>query len=96
MTEEELKARIAKDFQSAILNVAAAETLQSNENPFSRVVFRKEFLEAQLKAPVMSDEELMKVVADIDNAIEENKSLPEVVGLLQKGLMLLAKYGVIG
>ena len=95
MNENELKEKIAKDFQAVIGNIAAAETLQSQDNPFSRVTFGREFLEAQLSAPVLSDEELMKVASDIDKAIEENQSLQEVVGLLKTGLTLLAKYGVV-
>ena len=95
MNEDELKVKIANDFQNVISDIAAAETLQSKENPFSRVTFGRDFLEAQLSAPVLSDEELMKIAAEIDNAIEENKSLQEVVGLLKTGLTLLSKYGVI-
>lgn len=95
MNENQLKEKIAEDFQAVIADIAAAETLLSQDNPFSRVTFGRGFLEAQLSAPVLSDEELMKVASDIDKAIEENKSLQEVVGLLKTGLTLLAKYGVI-
>lgn len=95
MNEDELKVKIANDFQAVITDIAVAETLQSQDNPFYRVTFGREFLEAQLSAPVLSDEELMKVASDIDKAIEENRSLQEVVGLLKTGLTLLSKYGVI-
>ena len=95
MNEDELKAKITKDFQAVIADIAAAETLQSQDNSFSRVTFGKEFLEARLSAPVLSDDKLMKIASDIDKAIEENKSLQEVVGLLKTGLTLLAKYDVI-
>jgi hypothetical protein len=95
MNEDELKVKIANDFQAVIADIAAAETLQGQDNPFYRVTFGREFLEAQLSAPVLSDEELMKVASDIDKAIEENRSLQEVVGLLKTGLTLLSKYGVI-
>ncbi len=95
MNEDELKVKIAKDFQAVIADIAAAETLQSQDNPFSRVTFGREFLEAQLSAPVLSDAELLKITSDIDKAIEENRNLQEVVGLLKTGLTLLAKYGVI-
>ena len=95
MNEDELKVKIANDFQNVISDIAAAETLQSKENPFSRVTFGREFLKAQLSAPVLSDEELMQIAADIDKAIEEKKTLQEVVGLLKTGLTLLSKYGVI-
>lgn len=95
MTEDELKVKIGNDFQRLIADIAAAETIQSEDNPFSRVVFSKEFLQAQLSAPILSDEQLMKTLTDIDKAIQENKSLQDVVGLLKTGLTLLAKYGVV-
>jgi len=95
MNENELKKKIANDFQAVIADIAAAETLQSQDNPFSRVIFGKDFLEAQLSAPVLSNEELMSVVSNIDKAVEENESLQEIVGLLKTGLTLLVKYGVI-
>jgi hypothetical protein len=95
MNETELKNKIANDFQTLVSDIAAAETLESQDNPFSRVTFGRDFLEAQLSAPVLSDEELKKVITSIDKAIEESKSLKEVVGLVSTGLKLLAKYGVI-
>lgn len=95
MNEHQLKIKISNDFQAVIADISAAETLQSKDNPFSRVTFGREFLEAQLSAPVLSDKELTKITSDIDKAIEDNKSLQEVVGLLKTGLTLLAKYGVI-
>ena len=95
MNESELKAKIVNDFQSLVADIAAAETLQSHKNPFSKVTFSKKFLNAQLSAPILSNEELMKILSDIDKAIENDKSLQEVVNLLKKGLILMAQYGVI-
>ena len=95
MNESELKVKMINDFRALIDDIARAETLQSQDNPFSKVTFSRKFLEAQLSTPVLSDEELEKLLSDIDKAIEDNKSLEQVIRLLKKGLKLLAKYGVI-
>ena len=95
MNEDELKFKIATDFQSLVSDIAAAETLQSTDNPFSRVIFGTEFLKAQLNAPVLSDEDLKDIIVGIDDAIASNQSLKEVIGLVSAGLKLLAKYGII-
>ena len=95
MDEHDLKKKIAVSFQNLIADVAAAETLQSPDNPFTHVVISREFLEAQTSAPVLSDEELRKILGDIDEAIKQDRSLQELMGLVKTGLGLLAKYGVV-
>ena len=95
MNETALKRRIASNFQALVADVSAAETIQSPDNPFSHVVLSREFLEAQLSAPVLSDEKLKTVIEDIDKAIEQERSIADVMALVKTGLSLLAKHGVL-
>lgn len=94
MNEDELKAKIVKDFHRVVADLAAAETLADNGNPFSRVSFTPEFLSAELTKPIMQDEELKTLLQDMNQAIEKNDTLKTVVALAGKGLKLAAKYAV--
>ena len=94
MNEGELKSKIAKDFNKLIADLAAAETLADNSNPFSRVSFNADFLNAELSSPIMKDDELKNLLNDVDKAIERNDTLKNVVALVGKGLKLAAKYAI--
>ncbi len=94
MNEDELKTKIVKDFNRMVSDLAAAETLTDTGNPFSRVSFSSEFLNAELSRPIMQDDELKTILGDMNKAIEKNETLKTVVALAGKGLKLAAKYAV--
>ncbi len=94
MNDVELKSKIAKDFNRLVADLAAAETLSDNTNPFSRVSFSADFLNAELTSPIMKDDELKILMNDVDKAIEQNDTLKNIVALVGKGLKLAAKYAV--
>lgn len=95
MNQTELKSKLNRDFQALVNDLAAAQVVVDNGNPFDRVTLNPKFLGTMLTTPVMSDEELKVVLDDIDAAIQRNDDLREVANLVGTGLSLLAKYGVL-
>ena len=89
MDQQELKANLVNDLKKLIDDLAASETVLDSNNPFARVTVSEEFKNAKLSAPVMSKEELNKIVSDIDKAMAADKSLKDVVDLLKQALPFL-------
>ena len=89
MDQQELKVSLVNDLKKLIDDMAASETVLDNNNPFASAMPSEEFMNAKLSAPVLSKDELHKILSEIDKAMADNKSLKELVDLVKLGLPFL-------
>lgn len=92
MDEAKLREKIVTDFTELVNDIADAQTFESSDNPFKKVVLSDDFLRAKLTAPVLKDQELKSILGEIDKAMEQDRQLKEIVQLVGKGLKVALKF----